>query len=124
MKEMICIVCPNGCRLRVDEENGYQVSGNRCPRGAEYGREELLHPVRVLTGTVRLRGGVLARCPVKTLGAIPKEMVLDAARALREAEVLAPVRRGDVVIRDLCGTGVDVAATREIPSAPPPGVSV
>ena len=124
MKELICIVCPNGCRLRVDEENGYQVSGNRCPRGAEYGREELLHPVRVLTGTVRLRGGALARCPVKTLGAIPKEMVLDAARALREAEVLAPVRRGDVVIRDLCGTGVDVAATREIPSAPPPGISV
>lgn len=120
MKEIICIVCPNGCHLRVDEENGYQVSGNRCPKGAEYGREELLHPVRVLTGTVRLRGGVIARCPVKSLGAIPKGVILDAARALREVEISAPIRRGEIVVKDICGTGVDVAATREIPPMPPP----
>jgi len=112
MKELICIVCPNGCRLRVDEENGFQVTGNACPRGEEYGRNELLHPTRVLTGTVRLHGAALSRCPVKTNGAIPKEKLLDAARALCEVDVTAPVRRGDVVLADICGTGVDVVATR------------
>ena len=114
MKELICIVCPNGCRLQVDGENGYQVSGNACPRGEEYGRNELLQPTRVLTGTVRLHGAELARCPVKTRGAIPKEKLLDAARALCAVDVTAPVRRGDVVLADVCGTGVDVVAARDL----------
>lgn len=37
MKELICIVCPRGCHLKVDEANDYAVTGNSCPRGAEYG---------------------------------------------------------------------------------------
>lgn len=118
MRELICIICPNGCRLRIDEENGYQVSGNACPRGEAYGREELLHPARVLTGTVRLRGADVPRCPVKTRGAIPKALLLDAASALREVEAAAPVRCGDVVLENVCGTGVDVVATRDLPAKP------
>ena len=38
MKELICIVCPKGCHLKVDENNDYKVSGNACERGAEYGK--------------------------------------------------------------------------------------
>lgn len=118
MKELICIVCPNGCHLQVDEENGYQVTGNTCPRGEAYGRNELLHPTRVLTGTVRLHGAALARCPVKTAGAIPKEKLLDAARALCAVDAAAPVRRGDVVLANVCGTGVDVVAARVFDACP------
>lgn len=114
MKELICIVCPNGCRLRVDEENYYQVTGNACSRGEEYGRTELLHPTRVLTGTVKIRGGTVARCPVKTKEPIPKEKILDAAKALGDVGLQAPVRVGDVVLADVCGTGVDVVATRSV----------
>ena len=118
MKDLICIICPNGCHLQVDEENGFRVTGNACPKGEEYGRNELLHPTRVLTGTVRLHGGALPRCPVKTNGAIPKEKLLDAARALCGVDVTAPVRRGDVVLADVCGTGVDVVAARDFESMP------
>ena len=57
MKELICIVCPKGCHLQVDEQNDYQVFGNSCPRGAEYGKNELLHPTRVLTSIVKVTGG-------------------------------------------------------------------
>ena len=53
MKELICIVCPQGCHLKVDEENGCAVTGNSCPRGAEYGKAELTHPTRVVTSTVK-----------------------------------------------------------------------
>ena len=53
MKELVCIVCPRGCRLKVDEENDFAVTGNTCPRGAEYGRNEIMAPTRVLTSTVR-----------------------------------------------------------------------
>ena len=57
MKELICIVCPKGCRLTVDEFNGYKVTGNACQRGAAYGYKELTNPTRVLTTTVKIQGG-------------------------------------------------------------------
>ena len=81
MKELICIVCPQGCHLKVDEENGCSVTGNSCPRGAEYGKMELTHPTRVVTSTVRCQGGLYPRCPVKTDRAVPKELVFDAMKA-------------------------------------------
>jgi len=115
MKELICTICPNGCHLKVYEEEDCRVEGNACPRGAEYGRTEVLHPVRVLTGTVRLHGGVIARCPVKTAGPLPREKLLEAAQELFLMDANAPVRRGDVIAANICGTGVDLVATRSIP---------
>lgn len=53
MKELICITCPKGCHLKVDEENGYAVTGNSCPKGEAYGKAELCHPTRVVTSTVK-----------------------------------------------------------------------
>ena len=111
MKELICIVCPKGCHLKVDEENNYAVTGNACPRGAEYGAAELQHPVRVLTSTVKLNGAA-RRCPVKTNGSIPKGLLFEAMRVLDDVELTVPVTVGQVVVPDLLGTGVDVVATK------------
>ena len=66
MTELICIVCPKGCHLKVDEENGFAVTGNGCPRGEAYGYKELTNPTRVITSTVRVEGGALRRASVKT----------------------------------------------------------
>ena len=114
MKNLICIVCPKGCHLQVDEDNGYAVTGNSCPRGAEYGKTELLHPTRVLTSTVRVDGGLHRRLPVKTTAPIPKELLFQAMEALNGVTLTAPVTVGQVVIANLLGTGVDVVATREM----------
>ena len=114
MKELICIVCPQGCRLRVDEENAYAVSGNRCARGEDYGRTELLNPTRVLTSTVELEGSHISRCPVKTDGVIPKAKMFDAMNEVRAAKVTAPVKTGQVIIENLLGTGVNLVATRDM----------
>ncbi len=114
MKNLICIVCPKGCHLQVDEDNGYAVTGNSCPRGAEYGKTELLHPTRVLTSTVRVDGGLHRRLPVKTTAPIPKELLFQAMEALNGVTLTAPVTVGQVVLHDLLGTGVDVVATREM----------
>ena len=73
IKELICICCPKGCHLRVDTANDYAVTGNACPNGAAYGKEELTHPTRIITSTVRITGGLYPRCPVKTAQAVPKE---------------------------------------------------
>ncbi len=58
IKEVICICCPKGCHLQVDTENDYTVTGNACPNGAAYGKEELTHPTRIITSTVRITGGL------------------------------------------------------------------
>ena len=115
MANIICIVCPKGCRLTVDE-NTLAVTGNGCPRGAEYGKNELTHPVRVVTSTVRVEGADICRCPVKTAGSVPKEKMFAVMDALDGVCLHAPVHCGDVVLADVCGTGVDVVATRELPA--------
>ncbi len=117
MKELICIVCPRGCRLVVDEENDYSTAGNACPRGAEYARAELTAPTRVLTSTVAVTGGIHPRCPVKTAAAIPKGLLPAAMRRIRAVCLAAPVQEGQVVIPDLLGTGVDLVACRDLPRA-------
>ncbi len=114
MKELVCIVCPRGCRLRVDEENGCAVTGNSCPRGAEYGKNEVSNPTRVLTSTVRIEGARYRRCPVKTRTAVPKGKLIEIMGLLNGVEVTAPVKTGQVVLPDAAGTGVDVVATKDM----------
>ena len=114
MKELICIVCPKGCHLKVDEENNYAVTGNGCPRGAEYGKIELTNPTRVVTSTVRCTGGAYPRCPVKTDRAVPKGTVFQIMEALEGVTLAAPVRVGQVVLEDVCGTGANIVASRSL----------
>lgn len=114
MKELVCIVCPRGCRLTVDEDNGYAVTGNSCPRGEAYGKAELIHPTRVVTSTVRCTGGSRPRCPVKTNGPVPKDKMFDVVAALDGVDLTAPIHIGQVVIPNVCGTGVDIVATKNI----------
>lgn len=116
MKELICIVCPKGCHLQVDEENGYAVTGNGCARGAAYGKTELTNPTRTVTSTVAVSGGVHPRCPVKTDRPIPKALMARAVAALDGLELQAPVALGQVVVTDVCGTGADFIATRDLPA--------
>lgn len=114
MTELICIVCPRGCHLKVDEQNGFRVTGNACPRGAEYGRTELTNPTRVVTSTVRITGAAHPRCPVKTSAPIPKNLVFEAMKTLDGICLRAPVTAGQTVVADVCGTGVDFIATRDL----------
>lgn len=118
-KEFVCVMCPRGCRLRVDAESG-AVAGNLCARGASYGLTEAADPVRVVTSTAAVRGGVYPRCPVKTSRPVPKAKMLAAVRALAGVVLEAPVREGDVVLRNVCGTGADFIATRGLAAAEKP----
>ena len=112
IRKMICITCPRGCHLEVDTET-LAVRGNSCPKGVEYGKNEVTDPRRVLTSTVRLEGVPGAcRLPVKTAAPIPKGLLMQAMAALDAVTVTAPVAVGQVVIHDLLGTGVDLVACK------------
>lgn len=112
MTELICITCPRGCHLSVDEN--LNVTGNFCPRGAAYAKAELTHPVRMVTSSVNVVSEVESRLPVKTKDPIPKELIFKVMEEIMKVSVKAPIRIGDVVIKDVLGTGVDIVATKNI----------
>lgn len=114
MKELICIVCPKGCHLQVDEQNGYAVTGASCPRGEAYGKKELTEPTRTVTSTVNITGALHDRLPVKTDAELPKELIFDAVQALKAVQVTAPVKRGEIVLKDILGTGINFVATKDM----------
>ena len=115
-RELICINCPLGCGLTVTIKDGEveKVQGNTCPKGEAYGEKEVTNPTRIVTSIVKVTGGVLPVVSVKTASDIPKEKIMDCARVLKEVEVQAPVSIGDVVLEDVCGTGVPMIATKNV----------
>jgi CxxC motif-containing protein len=114
---LICIGCPLGCPLEVDTEGNeiLSVSGNTCKNGEKYARKELTDPTRIVTSTVRVAGGTLGMVSVKTASDIPKGRILDCVRELKAIDVPAPVPIGDVIIANICCTGVAVIATKNVP---------
>lgn len=113
---LTCIRCPRGCQLEARIEDGAVtgVTGNACPRGAAYAADEVCHPMRCVTTTVAVTDSALdAVVSVRTDADVPKERVADVVAALAEVQLEAPVHVGDIVLADVCGTGVNVVATRE-----------
>ncbi len=115
-KEFTCIRCPLGCNVTATLEDGkiVGITGNTCPRGAEYVTNELTDPRRIVTSLVRVEGGIRAVASVKTASDIPKGKIFDCLEEIKKAKVSAPVRIGDVIIKDVCGTGIDVVATCDV----------
>lgn len=115
-KELICIGCPMGCLMSVELEDGHvtAVTGNTCKRGDAYARKEVTNPTRIVTSTIRVRGGQHPVVSVKTSKDIPKDMIGACMKALKEIEAKAPVKIGDVIVADIAGTGADVVATKEV----------
>lgn len=114
MKNLICIVCPIGCHLEVDVENSYKVTGNTCPKGEVYGKEELISPKRVVTSTIKIKNGIHKRIPVKTTNSIPKELVYECMELLNNIEVSSPIKVGTKVIENIFETGIDIVVTRDM----------
>ncbi len=111
VRELTCIVCPKGCPLKVELENGavVNVTGFTCPRGKQYAIDECTHPMRTITSTVRAENGEVV--PVKTNTTVPKELMFDCMREINRAVVTLPAHIGDVVIANILGTGADVVIT-------------
>ena len=115
-RNMTCIICPMGCTMEVELEEGKVISvkDNGCRRGAEYAAKELQNPTRTLTTTIAVEGGDLPVVPVKSAGEVPKKMLLQSMEVVRRARCKAPVKRGDILIHDILGTGVNIVACADI----------
>ena len=117
-----CTTCPSECLLTVEVErdvNGAvaavrSVIGNSCPRGNKFAHQELTCPMRVLTTTVAVSGGDEALLPVRTAEAIPLELHAQAMDLIRGVVVEAPIRMGDIVLKNLLNTNIDLIASMDI----------
>jgi len=117
-REITCIICPIGCRIRIRHfDNEIQIEGNRCPRGAEYAKEEIYDPKRTITSSILVAGGEWPLVSVKTSRPIPKRDIPKVISAVKRARVNAPVRRGEIIIKNVAGTGADIVATRSVEKA-------
>ena len=111
--EMVCIVCPNGCHLKVSRDGDtIDVQGAKCKRGIAFGTTELTNPTRSLTTTVDTAFPDMPRLPVKTNGEIPKERLLDAMKIIRAFKLDKCANTGDVIIKDVFGA--DIVATSDM----------
>lgn len=111
-----CICCPLGCRIEVAlDENGQvsEVSGYTCKRGADYAAQEAVAPERMVTAVLCV-SGCLEPVSVKAQRPVPKAAMKDVLAAVAALRLDAPVAAGDVLIEDVCGTGVAVVATKSV----------
>lgn len=114
-KKITCTVCPMGCEITVSGE-GEQITGIEgftCKRGETYARAEFVHPVRILTTTVKTESRTTPLLAVRSAAPIPKELISPCIEELREVVVSAPVKVHDVICADICGTGVDIIASAD-----------
>jgi CxxC motif-containing protein len=117
--EMICIVCPMGCRMILQRTGGeITIEGNGCPKGKTYALNETNNPTRMLQTTVPVREGFLCRLPIRTTSPIPKGRIMDCMDVIKKAEISAPVEMGDIIIENILGTGSDIIASRDMPAFP------
>ncbi len=113
--KLVCINCPRGCHLEVEKTGEeIRVTGNSCPRGETYAINELVNPLRTLTTTLPIESGSFRRLPVISSSALPKAKVMDVMKALKDVKVKAPVKMGDIIVRDILGLNVDIIASKSI----------
>lgn len=120
-KEYTCVVCPNGCPLQVETTGGdkpelVSVTGNLCPRGAKWGKQEIENPLRTISTNVLIQGGTMPVVSVRTLDAVPLKDIMALRESLKEMVLKAPVRVGDIIATAPAGIPCRVAVTRNVPA--------
>lgn len=107
--DIICIRCPNSCKLHVFKKNGkIEVSGNLCPRGTEYGIQEATDPRRTITTIKQINGGTIS---VRTTTAVKKELYFDILDAIKDAPIKKNYKTGEIIIKNVCNTNSNIIVT-------------
>ena len=116
-KKLTCVICPNSCRMTVWMDaitHEVKIEGYTCPQGKEYGLNEYKNPLRTIITTMRIEGSLLPVVPVRSVKPIPKTKLADAMKIINTAVCKAPLKMGDVLIKNILDTGIDVIACRDM----------
>lgn len=116
-KVIRCIVCPTGCEISVENVKGdLKIAGYNCKKGEEYARDEFIAPKRIITATMRVENGFLPIVPVRSEKPIPKDLMFKLIQELSCVKVNAPVKMGDVLVKNIHDLGVNILASRDMPA--------
>ena len=115
-KKITCIICPIGCKIlvRIDGARFELVNGYKCRKGGEYVKNEALDPRRSLTTSVLVVNGEWPLVSVKTTEPIPKNKIFRVLTGIKKIKVKAPVKTGDVIIKNVATTRIDIIATKTV----------
>ena len=116
---MICVICPNGCELKSVIDEGprtviKEITGELCEKGPAWAEQELLNPMRTIASSIVVKGGDYPLVSVRTDAAIPLKSIGNVMKAIKSIKVKAPVRIGDVLIKEPAGTSCNIIATRHV----------
>lgn len=117
VKNFTCISCPMGCRLMVfedTEDNELKVTGNRCKRGITFAKDEFYSPKRIITTVLSMEDDDKEFLPVISDGGVPREKVWDCIHFLQEIQVKKPILAGEIIIRNILDTNVNIIASKSI----------
>lgn len=116
IKTIICIVCPNSCKLEIDKSinDEIKVSGYRCYNGKQYAQQEMINPRRTLTATLKINNGSIKRLPVKSEAPIQKELMLEIMKIIRVCEVEAPIHISDIIFYNILNTGINIISSKNV----------
>lgn len=113
--ELVCIVCPNSCRLTVNKEGDeITVEGARCKRGKQFAHDELTCPMRTVTSSVRTTVKGFPVVSVRTTAEIPKDKIFLLMKLLSSVVVTKPLPLGSVVLSNVFNSNADVITTTEM----------
>ncbi len=116
LRSFTCIVCPNGCEVTAEIENGeiLSVTGNTCPREEDYVRQEIVDPRRTIASSVPVFGGELPLTSVRITKPIPKKDIFEAMELIKSFRLEAPVEAGTVLASGLFGTEAELIVTKSV----------
>lgn len=115
-KEITCIVCPIGCKILVksDGKKAKVLSGDKCKIGLDYAKHEALDPRRMLTSSILVEDGEWPLASVKSSHPVPKDKLFSVLKEIKKSRVKAPVGSGQIIIKNVSGTGLDIIATKMV----------
>ncbi len=115
LRTIRCIVCPTGCEIQVKDVNGeITFEGYTCERGLNYAKEEFTAPKRLLTSTMKVENGFLSMIPVRSDKTILKAQLKQAVKELSKVKLRAPIKMGEVLIKNILGSNANIIASRDI----------
>ncbi len=118
-KEYTCVVCPNGCSIKVQYEESkppklISSDGARCPRGEVWAKQEIENPMRTFSSSIIVTGGEFIEASVRTTKPIPLAKIFSVMEEIKKIKLQAPLAIGDVILSNPAGTDTDVIVTRNV----------
>lgn len=118
-RELICVVCPNGCRLSatVNDDGSVEIGkieGELCKKGLKWAKQEVVNPVRTISSNVVVEGGDFSLVSVRTDAPIPLKDIMIVMDVIKRKRLKAPVCVGDILIEKPAGVRCNIIATRNV----------